>query len=318
MNDNSLTLDFERRWALTAGILAVLGVAIIAVSYVYSGSQIPSGDGAADYLVNIDSHRSVQVISSVLQGIGYALLAVPMVFLFKAAAARAPERIRTGLIGVVIAAPLFMGAAAITNSVSNLDAATQFKNDSPAKIQECIADENAKAAEDDADGDPKSAEDIEKDCRDDVADDMRGDTGTSGLTAGFGLAGIIGFTVAVVYISLWSMRVGLISRFWGSLGMALGAVSILFPLFVLIWFIYAGLLIAGWIPGGRPPAWAAGEAVAWPMPGEQLADDLEGDDVIEGSAEEIEPDDPNLGTTAPEPDDAPQIERRKRKKRSDQ
>ncbi|HTU15852.1 MAG TPA: hypothetical protein VMF31_11710 [Solirubrobacterales bacterium] len=315
MNDKSLTLEFERRWALTAGLLAVLGVALIAGSYVYGGSQIPNGDGGpGDYLMGIDGHRSVQIISSILQAIGYALLAVPMVFLFKAAAARAPQ-IRTGLIGVVVAAPLFMGAAAVTNAVSNLDAATQFKNDGPAKIQECVADENKKAA-DSTDEDTKSPEDIETDCRDDVADDMRGGTSTSGLTAGFGLAGIIGFTVAVVYTSLWAMRVGLISRFWGSLGMALGAVSILFPLFVLLWFIYIGLLIAGWIPGGRPAAWPAGEAIPWPMPGEKLAEDLEGeDDVIEGSAEPI---DPHEGTSAPEPEDAPQIERRKRKKRSDQ
>jgi len=317
MNEKSLTLEFERRWALTAGILSVLGVALIAGSYVYGGSQIPSGDGGAgDYLLGIDGHRSVQVISSILQAIGYALLAVPMVFLFKAAAARAPQRIKTGLIGVVVAAPLFMGAAAITNAVSNLDAATQFKNDGPAKIEKCVADENAKAADASSDADTKSAEDIETDCRDDVADDMRGDTSTSGLTAGFGLAGILGFTIAVVYISLWAMRVGLISRFWGSLGMALGAVSILFPLFVLLWFIYIGLLIAGWIPGGRPAAWPAGEAIPWPMPGEKLAEDLEADDdVIEGNAEPI---DPHEGTTAPEPGEAPQIERRKRKKRSDQ
>jgi hypothetical protein len=316
MNENTLKLEFERRWALIVGIITVLGVAIIATSYIYVGGEIPRGDGgAADLLEGIDAHRSVQMLSSIVQGLGYALLAVPLVFLFKAAAARAPQRVRSGLIGVVVAAPLFMGAAAVTSAVSNLDAATQFKDDGPAKVQKCVADENAKAA-DASDKDKKSAEDIETDCRDDVATDMRGDTGVSGLTAGFGLAGIIGFTVAVVYVSLWAMRVGLLTRFWGSLGMALGAVSVIFPLFVLLWFIYAGLLIAGWIPGGRPPAWAAGEAIPWPMPGEQLARDMESEDgdVIDGSAEEI---DPTQGTTAPEPDEAPQIERRKRKKRSD-
>jgi hypothetical protein len=316
MTDESLKLEFERRWALIAGIATVLSVVLIAGSYIYGGSQIPSGDGGAgDYLAGIDGHRSVQIISSILQAIGYALLAIPLAFLFKAAAARAPQKVRSGLIGVVIAAPLFMGAAAITNAASNLDAATQFKNDGPARIEACVADEAAD--EQTGEQDAKSAEDIESDCRDDVADDMRGDTGLSGLTAGFGLAGIIGFTVAVVYTSLWLMRVGLITRFWGSLGMALGAVSVLFPLFVLIWFIYAGLLIAGWIPGGRPPAWAAGEAVPWPMPGAEHAAEQDGD-VIEGSAEELDAEDPHGAVSAPEPEDAPQIERRKRKKRSDQ
>lgn len=316
MIDKRLTIEFERRWALIVGILAVLGVALIATSYVYNGSSIPAGDGGtADYLAGIEGHRSVQVISSILQAIGYALLAVPLVFLFRAAQARAPQ-VRAGLIGIVIAAPLFMGAAAITSSISNLDAASSFKTDGPAKIQTCVKDKNADAAKADSkdkDADPaKSATEIQSDCEDDVADDFRSSTSTGGITAGFGIAGLVGFTISVVYISLWSMRVGLVTRFWGSLGMALGAVSILFPLFVLLWFIYIGLLIAGWVPGGRPPAWVIGEAVPWPTPGEKaagLAGDTEGDgDVIEGSAETLD--------DSPGSDQGPQIERRKRKQRN--
>jgi hypothetical protein len=72
------------------------------------------------------------------------------------------------------------------------------------------------------------------------------------------------------------MRTGLLSRFWGSLGMALG-IATLFGLiiFTLIWFIYFGLLVLGKVPGGRPPAWEEGEAVPWPTPGEQAAAELE-------------------------------------------
>jgi len=312
MNDTSLKLENERRWALIVGILSVLGVLLIAGSYIYAGAGIPKGDGGtADYLRNIDTHRSVQIISSILQALGYVLLLAPLVFLFKAASARATQ-VRAGLIGVIIAAPLFLGAAAITNSVSNLDAATQFKNDGVTKTAECVTDEKAKAAEDTS-GDAKSAEDIRQDCENQTADDMRGDTSTSGLTAGFGLAGLLGFTISVVYVALWTMRTGLVTRFWGSLGMALGAVSVLFPLFVLLWFIYVGLLIVGWIPGGRPPAWAAGEAIPWPDPRAVAAEDTDDDDVIDGTAEEV---DGAGGTGNGTP--APQIERRKRKKRSDQ
>jgi hypothetical protein len=46
----------------------------------------------------------------------------------------------------------------------------------------------------------------------------------------------------------------------------------------LLWFAYFGLLVAGWVPGGRPPAWAAGEAVPWPSPGERMAGTESGDD----------------------------------------
>jgi len=75
------------------------------------------------------------------------------------------------------------------------------------------------------------------------------------------------------------MRVGLLSKFWGSLGIALGVASVigLFQI-ALLWFAYFGLLVAGWVPGGRPPAWAAGEAVPWSSPGERMAGIEGGDD----------------------------------------
>ena len=66
------------------------------------------------------------------------------------------------------------------------------------------------------------------------------------------------------------MRTGLLTRFWGSLGMALGVAALLLLVqFTMIWFIYFGLLLLGRLPGGRPPAWAAGEAIPWPTPGEK-------------------------------------------------
>jgi hypothetical protein len=72
------------------------------------------------------------------------------------------------------------------------------------------------------------------------------------------------------------MRAGLLTRFWGSLGMALGVAALLLLVqFTMIWFIYFGLLLIGKIPGGRPPAWAAGEAIPWPTPGEKAAASLE-------------------------------------------
>ena len=56
--------------------------------------------------------------------------------------------------------------------------------------------------------------------------------------------------------------------------MALGAVSFIFFQFALLWFVYLAFLLLGRVPGGRPPAWAAGEAIPWPSPGEKAAADL--------------------------------------------
>ena len=355
MNSKAETLERERRWALPVGIMSVLGVALIAVSYVLSATQVPTGDGTAEFLGNVDANRSALVLVNLIQALGYILLVAPLVYLFKAAAART-DRVKTGLIGVIIVAPLFLGGAAITNAVSNLQAATDFKEKSAAPIEACINKENADngssalgapaseggSTADGATGatgktgttadtgdtgttgksndtaaagstdDEKSSEDIATDCADDTAEDFQTDASARSLTVGLGLAGALGFTISIIYIALWSMRTGLVSRFWGSLGMALGAVSILFPQFTLLWFIYVGLVIAGLVPGGRPPAWAAGEAMPWDPPGGPRGDDDDGDygdDVIDGTAEELDDD--------PDPDpDGPQIERRKRKRRN--
>ena len=77
---------------------------------------------------------------------------------------------------------------------------------------------------------------------------------------------------------------------------------------VLIWFLYLGLLLMGTVPRGRPPAWAAGEAIPWPTPGEQAAARLSGEEA--GTEPAVpEPVDP-VGNGGG--DDAP---RRKRKQR---
>ena len=73
----------------------------------------------------------------------------------------------------------------------------------------------------------------------------------------------------MVYTCLYAMRVGLLTRFWGSLGMALGAVSFLFFQFALLWFVYLGILLLR--RDSLPPAWAAGEPIPWPTPGDKAA-----------------------------------------------
>jgi hypothetical protein len=106
------------------------------------------------------------------------------------------------------------------------------------------------------------------------------------------------------------MRSGLLSRFWGSLGMVAGITFLLGPLFIvaLVWLVYFAFLLFGKVPGGKPPAWEAGEAVPWPTPGEKAAAELEPSDGMEedagGEAEELPPAGPDG-----------ESERRKRKRR---
>jgi len=89
--------------------------------------------------------------------------------------------------------------------------------------------------------------------------------------------------------------------------MALGAVSFIFFQFALFWFVYLGLLLLGRIPRGRPPAWASGEAMPWPTPGEKASAALGS-----GNGDAPEPDE---GLEGEQP--AESGERRKRKQRSE-
>jgi hypothetical protein len=218
----------------------------------------------------------------VIRALGSALLAVPLVYLFRATEARS-EKVRSQLLGLVIAGPLFMAAFAIFTGLSLHDAAPSF-------VAKHVTGTTSHM--------------------DDVARNAINDSSFRSLAAGFGIAGALGFAFAMAYTSLHAMRAGLLSRFWGSLGIALGVGSILFPQYTLIWIIYLGLLIAGWLPGGRPPAWDAGEAIPWPSPGQRMAEQMSGEgEEGEGdtAAEEAEP--------APPPRQPG--ERRKRKRRSD-
>lgn len=120
----------------------------------------------------------------------------------------------------------------------------------------------------------------------------------------------------MVYTCLHAMRTGLLTRFWGSLGMALGAVSLLFLQFTVIWFIYAGLLFAGWVPGGRPRAWETGEAVPWPAPGEaQSKPSDESEAGEEGEAGEPAGEEGGSPPSGPTPPSGGARSRKKKRKR---
>jgi hypothetical protein len=249
--DKAATLAWEERWSRPVAVATFASILFIVAAIVVASQGIGGSDGESELLRNVDAHRSAQLISSILQAIGVGLLAAPLYFLFRAAGARS-EAMRGQLVGVVVAAPLFLAVLAILSGLSTLSAASDFVSEEVPKLM--------------ADGVALGSERA-----DDVASDTIRDAPLRPLAAGFGLGGQIGFVVAMFYTSMHAMRTGLLTRFWGSLGMALGAVSFLFFQFALLWFIYLGLLFAGWVPGGRPPAWQSGEAEPWPTPGEKMA-----------------------------------------------
>ncbi len=335
-------LAFESRWSLRTGLLTFAAVIILIVSAIVIAGV--NGSGEAELLESAYEHASSVTISSVLEAIGFFLLVAPLYFLFRAALARSGGRMKSQLVGVIVVAPLFFAISGVLNGIATNEAADAFeKGEAKSTLsaekgsEECRAEERDKGAKEFGEKYDSGTSPL-KDCETTEQEESKAENALSGASlrdaaTGFGLAGRIGLAVALVYCCLWAMRVGLLSRFWGSLGMALGVAALLLLVqFCLIFFIYFGLLLVGKLPGGRPPAWAAGEAVAWPTPGERMAKELEPkdgggpdpDDIDDqrgdGGTAGMSTADLPEGTEAPEPDEAPEPgggpTRKKRKRRS--
>jgi hypothetical protein len=72
-----------------------------------------------------------------------------------------------------------------------------------------------------------------------------------------------------IIIALNAMRVGLLTRFMGVLGIIVGGLFIIplgasLPIVQAFWLVALGALFLGYWPSGLPPAWVTGEAQAWP------------------------------------------------------
>ena len=88
-----------------------------------------------------------------------------------------------------------------------------------------------------------------------------------------GLGGLA-LGAAIVMLSLNAMKVGLLTRFVGVLGIIVGVLFVLpigssLPLLPAFWFVAVGALFLGRWPRGLPPAWVTGDAQPWPTQQEQ-------------------------------------------------
>ncbi len=77
--------------------------------------------------------------------------------------------------------------------------------------------------------------------------------------------GSLTLAVGLVLVSLNAMRVGILTRLMGYIGIVAGAMLVLFPLPVvqIFWMGALSALFFGRWPGGDPPAWRTGKAEPW-------------------------------------------------------
>jgi len=126
----------------------------------------------------------------------------------------------------------------------------------------------------------------------------------AGVPPLFALLLQLALAVAIVLISINAMRVGLLTRFVGYLGVISGVLFVFafvpVPIVQVYWLGALALLFWGRMPSGTPPAWERGEAVPWPTSAElrdQRVREAEarrggasGGDAVEGAV--AEPDEP--------------------------
>jgi hypothetical protein len=125
------------------------------------------------------------------------------------------------------------------------------------------------------------------------------------------LLGSFSLGFAFIMIALNAMRIGLLTRFMGVLGMIVGATFVL-PLdqqgiIRSFWLLTVGFLFAGRWPRGVPPAWASGTAVPWPSSA-RVREQRAGGGGRGGTQ-------PVLETPAPVPPETAGQRRKKRKKK---
>lgn len=287
--DRAEILDREERWAKPVGIAALLAVALLLAAAI-AGSAV-HGDGEAELLRSADAHASSVTLAGALNALAFLLLTAPLLYLFRADQARS-ERVAGIMIGFCLIGPVCLAASSGIGAIARGEAADRFvAGESQPTLtkreanQECASDRKDSGAADFADeyeargGETPLAACERTKLEDDAAKNATSDVSLSAMAGVFSIFGALSLVVALFYVSLWAMRTGLLGRFWASLGMALGfALIIGFILFALLWFVYLGLLLAGWVPGGRPPAWQEGRAIPWQTPGERASAALGGDE----------------------------------------
>jgi hypothetical protein len=345
-------IERERRWARPAAFAALGGLLLLIIGLIQRAS-VPGEDQTADQLRAFHDHAGALEVSAVLTGLAFLLFTIPLLYLFRAAQARNPRVQRALVafcfIGpALIGAQNIVNGLAISNVASDfVERSGEEQERPPSEFGRQVArdprsiekvtfhtDSNRLEVEQ-ADGtfywtkyQPANeaqllneVDDANIDNEDD-ADGVVGDAfaerlldDSGGVTVGRSLLfpALLGMIVVMVYTPLQALRAGLLTRFFATLGMALGASLVLLPqasVLIALWFGYLGLLILGKAPGGRPSAWDAGEAIPWPKPGEELGSETgQSGEAIEGEATELP------AGAEPPPGGQPGSQKRKRKRR---
>jgi hypothetical protein len=265
--------------ALVAGNLTLFGG--IAASVVYgdmpkvgvldgirdaAGEKLVIGAGLRTSVLGFYDDKAVPLLLiAVVLAVGSAAMAGVLAYLFRATQARTRVLPRIALYGALVG-PILAAVAQLVLQIGITIKASEFVD---------ASDHSTAAAHDALSGGVVLAAQILQQ------------------------ASILLVAFTFVLISLNAMRVGLLTRFMGILGMLVGVLFIIplgsnLPVVQCFWLIAVGFLVLDRWPGaaGRPPAWTTGIAQPWPTQQEireqrQQAAAAARGDVVEGEAEAV-------------------------------
>ena len=222
------------RFAAAAAFGSGIAFAVGAFWYQAINADAPDGDRDAAVLRYFDRHGGEYLGASLLQALGILLLIVVAVHLYRATKDRNPDQSP-----IVLMMGVYGPAAFAASTTLRAITLTVLADDFAGR-----AVQTERAAE--------------------------GLLDTPVLVVGtiLGLTGVLALGFWLVKGSLDAMRLGLLTRFMGVLGIALGPALVLgFGLLVMpLWLFALGVLFAGYWPRGVPPAWRSGRAEPWQGP----------------------------------------------------
>lgn len=271
-NDEKQVVEVERRQARVIALTTGLGVVAAFAGLVVQSSGIdPEADDDAERLLDrVDNFGSI-LGGAIITGVGYLLLAGTIFFLFSAIARRT-DRVRPAYKPMVVIGAVLLAVSGVVSAIAYDGVANDFVDA----------------------GLPTTGEDAAERAR-----DLTGESTLLQVGAFAGLAGLAAFAFGVIYTATWARRTGLLTRFWGTLGIAFGVAFLLTFMLqtpigffgVLLWLVHVALVANGRWMGGPLPAWEQGKAVPWPDPGapppEPEPEALASPDDFDGTATEV-------------------------------
>jgi hypothetical protein len=280
-------LERERNGRTLAAAFALSALPLfIAAQIVLSEAGFDLTGAPTETFRSFHEHQSAFLLQGLLTALLYGAMVYPLYYLFRATQARSP-RVNPAMVGFVFIGPLLYALSNAILAFAQSNVASDFVTQAAAG------------------GDIYN-----------LLSDLQQDNTLSQIGSYLQIPAALGLVIAIFYISLNAFRVGLLTRFFGTLGMALAVAQLLVPQLgrpaLMAWLAWLGFLFLDRIPKGRPPAWEAGEAIPWPRPGDEPATAGAPVEAIEGDATEAFEQDPSTQDHSERRDRA---RKRKRKRR---